>query len=176
MSLLELSRSHVTPGVLAQSCHSWCSCSVVSFLEILPCHVTPRALAQSCHSWSYIPVMSLLVHLPSHVTTVALAQSCHSWNTCPVVSLLELMPAKFKVRAAYCFCPVVPLLERLTRQDTSGGLPSRVTPGSLASKFLISSGVMLSPSCVTPAAAELTFRSWISCPVESLLEPLPTNF
>ena len=110
MSLLELSPTHVTPGVLAQSCHPWSSCPVLTLLELLPSHVTSStlalvisllellpslvtsfALAQACHSWSTCPVISHLEHLPSHVTPVARAQSCHSWSSCLVLSLLELV-------------------------------------------------------------------------------------
>ena len=68
MSLLELLQSHITPGALAQSCHSWSTCPVVSLLELYPRQVTPGSLYLSCHSWRSCRVVSLLEILPSRVT------------------------------------------------------------------------------------------------------------
>ena len=55
-------------------------------------------------------------------------------------------------------------------------LLSRVTPGILAGDFLISSGVLLSPSRVTPGTLAQSCQSWSVCPVVAILKLLPANF
>ena len=115
-----LSASRVTPGALAESCHSWRSCRRIFKFE------RGIAFAQSRHSCSSSPDMSVLKLLPSRVTPVSLAQSCpgdlaescHFWSSCRRIS---------KFLAAYCLCPVVSLLELS---------PSRIPPGGLAGEFL----------------------------------------
>ena len=112
------------------------------------------------------------------------------------MSLLGLMPcrvtprdtANLLVPAAYCCRPVMSLLVLL---------PSRVTPGDLADEFTCPSGVLFSPSHVTPGvlaqschswssrrriyrtqrliAFAQSSQSWISCPVMSLLQLLPSR-
>ena len=82
---MELLASHVTPGALADG--------ITFFSGVLLSHCgdTPLSLAQSCHYWRYCPVVSLLELLPSRVTPGALAQSCQFLNFRQVLSRLELL-------------------------------------------------------------------------------------
>ena len=61
-----------------------------------------------------------------------IAWSCHSWSTCPVMSLLKLSQTDLQVPAAYCFRPVVSLLELLPVMSHLELLGSHVTPGAHA--------------------------------------------
>ena len=54
-------------------------------------------------------------------------------------------------------------------------LPSRVNPGTLSGEFLISSGVLLTPSLVTPGSLAESCQPCKSCRVVSLLELLPSH-
>ena len=163
MSNLDLLASNVAPGDLADEFTS------PSGVLLSPSHVTPGVLAQSCHPWSSRR------RIYKSQRGIAFAQSSHSWISCPVISLLQL-------------------------------LSSRVNPAVLASEFLISSGVCLSPSRLTLGSfaqschswsfaqachswnscrriSDLQRRivfaqschSWISWPVKSLLELLPSH-
>ena len=164
MSFLDFLPSHVTPGVVAQSCRSSISCPVMAHMELLPSHVTPRTLAgeflnssgvmlsrsrltpgafaQSRHSWRFV-------------------QSCDTWNTCRRISDFQRRNAFATSCNSSISCPVMSLLELL---------PSRVTTGTAAGEFLISSGALLSPSRVTPGALAYASHTRSSCPVTSLLE------
>ena len=138
MSTLELLPIHVTPGALAESCHSWSfcrrisksqrriafaqschflnSCPVTSLLELLPCRVTPGAPAgESLYS-------SGALLSPSRVTPGALAQSCQSWSSCrqlsnfqrPIVFARRVTPGALAQSCqSWSSCPVVALLELL---------------------------------------------------------------
>ena len=143
----------------AQSCHTWSSCPVISLLDHLPSRVTCGALAQSCHFLCSCPFMSLLELLSclvtpgaSLVSTGALALSRQSWRSCLVMWQLVFLPTNIYVSAAYCFSPVVSLLEPLLNV---------VTPGV---------------SHDTPGAPAQSCHSWISCQVVLHLEPLPAYF
>ena len=165
MSLPDLLPSHVTPGLLTQSCHFLSSCRVMSLLELVPSHATPGALAQTCYFLNSCPVMSLLEHLLSHVTSCALAQSCHSWSFHLTSGALaqschfwcsSRRISKFQQRNAFAqschswsCCPVMTLLEPL---------PYHFTPGALPGEILSSTGVMLSLRRVTPAALAQIFH------------------
>ena len=100
-----LSPIRVTHGSLAQPCHSWSSCPVMSLLELLsanflfpeeyrflpvvslldllPSHVTPGALAGE------FLISSGVLLSPSRVTPGSLAQSCHSWSSCLRISYFQ---------------------------------------------------------------------------------------
>ena len=64
---MEKVSSLVTPGALAQSCHSWSSFPVVSLLELLPSRVTPGAFAGEFLSSSGV------LFSPSRITRGSLA-------------------------------------------------------------------------------------------------------
>ena len=171
MSLQHILSSHVTPGTLAVTCHSWSTCRRISIFQ------RRIAVSKSCHSWSSCQVMSILELLasrdtpgapagnslissgilfsPSRDIPGALAQSCHSWNSCPVMSLLELSPSRVThgdLAQSLHFLSSPPVVSLLPL------LPSRVTPAGSACESLSTSGVLLSPRLVTPGSlAQLSY-------------------
>ena len=148
MSRLELLPRRVTPGAAAgESLRS-------SGVLLSPNRVNPGAIAQSCHYWSSCSGNSLLGLLPSHVTPGALSVSCHSWSSCRRFSNFQRLIAFTLSCHSWISCSVMSHLELL---------PSRVTPGTLSGEFLVSSGVLFSPSLVTPRSLVESCQPCKSC-------------